>query len=140
MSNAFDYNPFEYNQTLENARKAHQDGFFLESINIVFSSITTMMDIIIAMTHPKTKEKFFEYLAATKFLLEDESIDENLKKRLDDYRCFRNRLIHSIALQREKISKQEIDEEFEKGIKLHEEIMQVGNDYFADWYVDMHDD
>jgi len=139
MSDAFNYNPFEYDQSLENAKKAHNEGFFLESIGIVFSSIGTMLEIIIMMVYPTNEEKIFEYLAATKFLSENNVIESNFKKRLDDYRCFRNKLIHSIALHREKISKQEIDEEFEKGIKLHEEVMYLGNEYFAEYYENIND-
>ena len=136
MSGTPDDNPFKYNQSIDNAKKAHEEGFFLESIGIIFSSIATMSELIILMRISEYRDKTFEYFKATEVLFEYNLVDKDLKERLDNFRCFRNKLVHSIALGREKISKQELDEEFEKGTQIHDKIRDVGNDVYVDIVVD----
>lgn len=91
------------------------------------------------MTNQTSKEEF-DYLPATTLLVKNGTINTDLQKRLDEFRCFRNRMIHSIPMGREEISKTEIDDAFENGIELDKDIRYLGNEIYADLIPDYDDD
>ena len=116
---------FNYDIGFKKAKNAHKNKYYLESIGIIFANIAVTMNDIAQMSG--NEQRNFEFLRATKYLYDDELIDYDFKIRLDGFRRFRNDLNHNVLLHKRKITGKKLNDKFEEGLIIHDEIIKLGN-------------
>lgn len=124
---------------IENARIKFENGALVDAFNIIYLYLEDVMNGCYLFSN--NHKKFYSYREVTILLFEEGIIDEDTKNRLNEFKSIRIDVTHyithsSFGRRKHNLTPRKIRKYFEIGVELHEQIYQLGFDYFTDALAD----
>lgn len=124
---------------IENARTKFENGALIDAFNIIYQHLEDVMNGCYLFS--SNRKKFYGYREVTRLLFEEESIDEDTRNKLNEFKATRIDVTHysahsSFGRRKPNLTDRKIRKHFEIGIELYEQIYHLGFDYFTDALAD----
>ncbi len=125
-------------ETDKHIEEAYEKGFYLEAITIIHVDLEFFMRQIILLNANINMDSVSDkkwnliheirYIQLAKLLFALDFIDENIYNELQTFNKTRNRIVHdlfNLSYKKKGISKKTLDQHFELGKKLLDEICKI---------------